>query len=310
MTTPPTGLGAVIARLVADALGGPQAIARQIYPASLAVVEALLSLWNSRAVPDIRRLKEAAHRRNEAYTEGEEAKAKKQVAEATEAANRANLPKRKDALARYEKEKVRAEAARTQAEAEAIRMDAETRRFQAKADAQIKLLEAISRLRQDGGEFFVNPENLKAILNRRPKGITGLTARLVLRGPDGVLAMSTLETETRDGATICFAYYMAGRDTLGRRDFPGMSEEQVYEQVAAELGLPQGWTRKDVGLALVQKVWNGSNWVASPPALSQASPAGTGGAKSAATDPTAPEVSGDPVRGVPWNPGQGGPSQG
>ena len=120
MTIPPTGLGAVITQLIAKALGGPQVIARQIYPASLAVVEALLSLWNSRLVLDIRRLKEAAYRRNEAYTESEEAKAKKLVAEATEAANRANLPKRKDALARFEKDKVRAAAAKTQAEADAI----------------------------------------------------------------------------------------------------------------------------------------------------------------------------------------------
>ena len=85
-------------------------------------------------------------------------------AEALEATNRAKLPKRKDAIARAEKELAQAKVAKTEAEAEAIRKDAETRRIQAMAEAKARLMEAVAKLRQEGGDIYVDKDNLNRII--------------------------------------------------------------------------------------------------------------------------------------------------
>jgi hypothetical protein len=45
-----------------------------------------------------------------------------------------------------------------------VRMDAETRRLQAIAECEVKLLEALSKLRQEGGELAIDPEQLQRLL--------------------------------------------------------------------------------------------------------------------------------------------------
>ncbi|MGV2336311.1 MAG UNVERIFIED_CONTAM: hypothetical protein LVR18_20125 [Planctomycetaceae bacterium] len=152
-------------KYVADAIGGPVAALRSILIATLSLAEMLARLAAATVVPDLRRLKELTFRRLEAQTDQQVAEAEKKLAEAADAANRANLPKRRDAIARIEQEIKQAEAAKTQAEADAIRMDAETRRFVAIKEAETKLIEALSRLRQDGGDLFVDPDNLRRIID-------------------------------------------------------------------------------------------------------------------------------------------------
>ena len=99
---------------------------------------------------------------------------------ASEAANRATLHQRRDAFAQAEREKARAEAAKAQAEAaktqaeankilaeaEYIRTEANARRQQAQIEAKLRFLEAVSRLRQEGGELYVDSENLEQLLRQ------------------------------------------------------------------------------------------------------------------------------------------------
>ena len=115
-------------------------------------------------VTDIRRIKEAGVRRIEAEADEKVAEAQRKLADAAAAANQANLPKRRDAVARAELELKRAEAVKTLAEANAVQMDAETRRLQAVEEAKIRFLEALSKLRQDGGDLLVDSVNLQEIL--------------------------------------------------------------------------------------------------------------------------------------------------
>jgi hypothetical protein len=177
MSASPASIGAVIVRYAVQALGGPVFLARLSAVATLSVVEELLSMVGAGLVCDVRRMKESLIRRTEAETAAKVAKVasanaevQKKLAEAAEAANRANLHKRNDAVARAEKDKLRAEAAKTQAEAEAIRADAESRRIQALAEAQARLIDALAKLRQDGGGLLVDSEQLRQILGLPPPG--------------------------------------------------------------------------------------------------------------------------------------------
>lgn len=164
MPIPLNDLNQIAVKCFARAIGAPVAFGRYILIATLSVAETLASLAALTLVPDMRRLKELIFRRLEAQSDEQVAAAQKKLAEAAEAANRANLPKRRDAIARCELEIKKAEAAKTEAEAEAIRMDAETRRIEAIEKAKIQLLEALSRLRQEGGDLFVDTENLQQII--------------------------------------------------------------------------------------------------------------------------------------------------
>jgi hypothetical protein len=100
----------------------------------------------------------------EADATAKDADAQRRVAEATTAANLATLHKRNDAIARAERRLREAEAAKTEAEADAIRLRAETERLTAVAKAKAEPLKAVSPLTQDGGELFVNRDNLEEIL--------------------------------------------------------------------------------------------------------------------------------------------------
>jgi len=167
MTDMTTGFDLMF-RWLGRALGGPQSVGRYVSVATLSVAHTLMSLVSQGMASDISRMKESLLKRIEAEADTKAAEAQKRLADAVDAANRANLPKRFDAIARAEKEMARANAAKKNAEGQAILMDAETRRIQAVADAKAKLLDALSRLRQEGGEFLVDTENLKEIIRKSP----------------------------------------------------------------------------------------------------------------------------------------------
>jgi hypothetical protein len=120
---------------------------------------------------DLGQIKDSLIRREKAKADAEEADAKKRLAEATEAANRATLHRRKDRLAELEFERKRLENAKTEAEIRALTSDAETRRIQAVADGEAKLIEALSKVKQEGGAVFFDTENLRRILDSPLKGL-------------------------------------------------------------------------------------------------------------------------------------------
>jgi hypothetical protein len=165
MTPPPSpGLGSSIFETVAKAINGTAAVAEPLAAATLSVVETLISLIHAGIASDIGRIKESLIQRIEARTVGEQAEAAKKIEEATEAANRATLHKRRDGIALAERRKAEAEAAKSEAEAEAILLRARNERMAAIADATAKLADVISRLRQHGGEVFFSEESLRRII--------------------------------------------------------------------------------------------------------------------------------------------------
>lgn len=165
MSILPPGLGSAVWKGLASAVRGSKDLARVTWIATLSSAEILLTLIKSGLVTDICRVKETLIERMEAETESIRADAEKRVAEAAEAASKADLPKRKDAIARAERDRQIAEAEKTLAEADAIRSDAETRRMQAMAEATAALLEAVSKLKQEGGDMLLSEENLRRILD-------------------------------------------------------------------------------------------------------------------------------------------------
>lgn len=163
--------GHAIGQWLARSVECPHFYVKSAWAASLSVAEVLLELVEARVVPDIRRIKEAniqsieaENRKRQAEADIRAAEAMLKLAEATEAANRATIHKRKDALAKAERLRVAAESAKTQAEADAIRSDAQSRRAVAQTEARARLIDAIGRLRQDGGELFVSAESLGRLL--------------------------------------------------------------------------------------------------------------------------------------------------
>src|SRR5262249_37580167 len=113
--TLPAEIWAVIVQCTARALGGPRWLARQSFIATLSVARPVLEAFKLGLAADVRRLTEALIKREEAAADAKQAEAQKLLAEASEAANKANLHKRNDAIARAEKAKRVAEAAKTQA---------------------------------------------------------------------------------------------------------------------------------------------------------------------------------------------------
>ena len=162
----PGGLINTIVKYLGNALGGPLFIGRSVFLATLSVAETCSWLLSANLVSDFRRLKESILKRSEAEADEKAAEAQKKLHEAAEAANRANLPKRRDALAKAEVAHKKAMAAKTEAEADAIRMDAETKRIAAIEEAKNKLLESITKLRQEGGDVFFDKENINQILSQ------------------------------------------------------------------------------------------------------------------------------------------------
>jgi hypothetical protein len=171
-------LGSLIARYAVRAVGGPRFMARQIFTATLSVAQTLLELVRLEGLAsDVRDFKSLLYRKTQAEVVIKEseaasavAEAQKKLAEAAEEANKANLPKRNDAIALAEQAKARVEVAKAEAEVEAIRMEAEGKRAQAIAEAQAKLIDALSKLRQDGGGLAVDPAQLREMLRLQPPG--------------------------------------------------------------------------------------------------------------------------------------------
>ena len=164
MTEPALALATKLVKYVGRILDGSKEIARAITIATISVAEMLLELITSHFVADISRVKESLLQKMEAETAEKKADADRRIAEAAEAANRATLHKRDDAIAKAELEYRCAEAAKTAAEAAAIRLDAETRRIEGIANAQAKLLEAIAKLRSEDGDIYFSRENLETLL--------------------------------------------------------------------------------------------------------------------------------------------------
>jgi hypothetical protein len=164
MTVPALGFGTRLVHYLGKAIAAPKHLARYCAIATLSAAETLLKLVRAGVVSDLGRIKEALIRRTEAEADEKRAEADLKVAEAAEAANRATLHKRHDAIANAERQIKIAQVAKTDAEAEAIRMDAETRQIEAIANAKARLLEAIAKLRTDGGEIFFDKNNLEQIL--------------------------------------------------------------------------------------------------------------------------------------------------
>jgi hypothetical protein len=165
VSEPSVGFWATIVKFVGQAIVTPTKwLLWRTRIATLSVAETVLDLLKLGLVSDIRRIKEADLQTIEAEKDEKKATAQLRLAEAQEASNRATLAKRKDVLAQAEKAKKAAEAAKVQAEADAIRMDAETRRIRAVTEGQARLLESISRLRQEGGDVYFREENLVEIL--------------------------------------------------------------------------------------------------------------------------------------------------
>jgi hypothetical protein len=152
--------GAAI-QLVAKAMSGPSFMANAVKTASLSVTQALAEMWRMGIADDIRQLKQDGLRRSRAKVVGDEAKARKLVAEACEAENKATLAKRNDRISRAEERLRLAEAEKLGAEAAAIRAKAEADRIAAIADAKVRLIQAISTLRERGGTFGINPNELE-----------------------------------------------------------------------------------------------------------------------------------------------------
>lgn len=136
------------------------ALLRPIELATYTVAEILLDLAGCSQAADFGRIKQAIIQR-------QEADAQLRLAEAQQAANEADLPKRRDAEARLRREMLKAEANEHQANADATRMDAETRRIAAIEKAKVDLLDALSRLRMEGGDLIIDRENLSRILQGR-----------------------------------------------------------------------------------------------------------------------------------------------
>ena len=164
MSLVPPRIGISIGKWLAEALGGPKRLARPIAFATLTIAETLLGLVGVGPISDIRRLKEAFIAQREAEADANRAEAQQKMAEATDAANRVSFQKRSKAIKAAEERLAQAEAAKAEAEAEAIRSKAETERIRAVAHAKAELLTAISKLNQEGGQLFVDPDNLSAII--------------------------------------------------------------------------------------------------------------------------------------------------
>lgn len=153
-----------IARWIARALQGPKGFLPHVKIASLSATQALLSCVDEGFASDIKDIKDIKIQELQAEADIKTEEAKK-------SANENTLHKRKDKIAQIEKQKKQAEADAVEidnnvkiTDAETRKYDAETRRLQAISDAKIRLVEAISKLRQEGGELILNSENLNEII--------------------------------------------------------------------------------------------------------------------------------------------------
>ena len=168
MTLLPPETSSALTKIAAQAweraTDGLQTTANAVFVATLVVLEDLLRLVHAGAANEIGCLRENLRRRDGARTDSTEAEAEERKARAIDAANKASMHKRKDALARIEHDERRLRNARTQAEVEQIRGEIANKRMLARAEAFDKLVDAISRLRQEGGDFLIDAEYLQRML--------------------------------------------------------------------------------------------------------------------------------------------------
>lgn len=164
MTPPPSEIGEVLARIIAKALDGPAEVLRGAAIATLKLAEILSSFISQDLATDLQRVKDSLVRKAEVEANSAQAEAQKKLADATKAANRANLHKRNDAIAKAQKAQKEAKAAKTQAEADAIHKNAETKRIKAIAEAKARLIEAIAKVREKGGDVIFDSKNLNELL--------------------------------------------------------------------------------------------------------------------------------------------------
>ncbi len=148
-----------VVRLLGHMLGGTKGVSRNTVAATLSFAETLLALVKSNMVVDFGRLKETLIRTSEAKAEIALAEAQKIRFQSSERALNGELRMREE-LARAEASLARAKGAKVRAEAKAVLQDAETRRLTAIREAQLKLVEAITKLREQGGEIYIDEERL------------------------------------------------------------------------------------------------------------------------------------------------------
>lgn len=144
-------------RFVGRAVSGPRFAVNAVKTATLSVAQVLAELWGLGIADDIRLLKEDGLKRSAAS-------ARKLMAEAVEAENKATLAKRNDRISKAEEQQKLADAAKTNAEAKAALIKAKAERIRAVADAHVGLIEAISKLKQKGGSVAIDPENLARLM--------------------------------------------------------------------------------------------------------------------------------------------------
>ena len=160
----PPQLGQLLTKWLVSAVDGSTRASRYVTIATLSVAETCLELLQSGFVHDIHRVKETLIRRTEAETELKVAEAQKRMAEAAEAANLADIPKRSDALAKIHKELARLDVCKKEADVAAIKNDIRVKRMTAVADARVKFLNAITKLQQHGGDVFFDEKSLEMFL--------------------------------------------------------------------------------------------------------------------------------------------------
>lgn len=157
-------LGQLLSKWTAAAVEGFSGARMYTSIATLSVAQTCLELLQSGIAQDIQRVKEALIRRTEAETEIKVAEAKQRLAEAAVAANIADLPKRNDALARIHKDVARLAVQKAEVEIKAIEEELRLKRVAAVAEARARLMEAISSLRENGGEVFLDKTNLNLLM--------------------------------------------------------------------------------------------------------------------------------------------------
>lgn len=168
MSEPRPNIGTIISKWLGKAIGGPISVSKSIKVATYSVAEFLLWTVGASLVFDIRRIKEAKIREIEAEADCKKAEAQIREAEGIEAANRANFPKRRDKLAEIERERRALENAKTEAEIEMLQAKTEAIRIETKSKAKSRFIEAISKLKQDGGALFVDEQNLRRLTKEEP----------------------------------------------------------------------------------------------------------------------------------------------
>lgn len=169
--------------LWARATSGPAALNNIIKVATVSVAHSLAKLYNLGIAEDLAALKGTLWQRVQADTDARVGKARKVLAEATEAEQKANLVKRNDRISKADEQVKLAEAARTNAEAKARLIEAESHRVQQIADAQSKLLVAITAYKNAGGKIGVDLEGLEKVLGVEDLALIGAEPPTVRLSP-------------------------------------------------------------------------------------------------------------------------------